>query len=105
MRRAPPPLVKERRIQVFHAALAQAASMAFSIFLELSLPTGFLICERMPGAVQFLAGIRESFPRARLDPAGVYRDCCATSGPANSAALWEIGGAVGGAFFAEAQRL
>src|SRR5437763_14877972 len=105
MRRAVPSPPQQRRTQLYRPHLGRAASMIFSIFLESPLPEEFQVCERMSGAVQFLAGIRESFPRARPDPADVCRDCPAACGPSNSAAVLETGGAVASAFLPEARRL
>src|SRR6266567_9247057 len=87
MHRALPPLIQWRRIQVFHAALAQAALMLSSISAELLPPAECLVCARGAVGAQFLAGIRGSFPRARPDPLDVDRDRDATYLRLNSAKL------------------
>src|SRR5437667_8754404 len=97
MWRALPPLIEERRMQVFHATLARRASVSSSISVELRRPSEFLVGERVTGAAQFSPCIRESFPRARPNPLDVDRDRDATYCRANSAKLLGILEAADGA--------
>src|SRR5438093_10582255 len=97
MWRALPPLIEERRMQVFHATLARRASVSSSISVELRRPAEFLVGERVPGAAQFAPCMRESFPRAQPDPLDVERDRDATYFRANSAKLLGTLGAADGA--------
>src|SRR4029453_3464603 len=106
MHRALRPLIQWRRIPVSHAALARAALMVASISAESLPPAEFPVCARGADDAHFLAGIRESFPRARRDPLDVDQDRDATCLRLDSAKLLGTPKAPGacGAFLAKERR-